>query len=149
MHSSIFISPFLLLTGYLCQAQTSNNNSSVDQEKRNFTKDKLENPTSNSEGSTNLFRAFAGSVNAIYNDNQAKGSFDLAVQTYHFYLITGRRYKNDSIHELLIDRKQSMKDIYRGFHFYLLNRAAIDFDTLRAIANNHITSILSVNTQDN
>lgn len=88
-----------------------------------------------------LFKAFAGSVNAIYNNNQAKGSFDLAVQTYHYFLITGRRSKNDSIHQLKVRSNKSTRELYNGIHFSLLNRAAIDFDTLKSIANSYITSL--------
>jgi len=99
-------------------------------------------PTRKDPGYTSqLFKAFAGSVNAIYNDNQAKGSFDLAVHTYHYFLITGRRSKNDSIHQLQVKANKPIKEIYNGIHFSLLNRAAIDFDTLRAIANSYISSL--------
>lgn len=90
---------------------------------------------------TNLFNAFAGSMNAIYNNNETKGSFDLSVQTYHFFLVTGRRNKNDSIHNARAQENQSVKELYNGVHFFLLNRAALDFDTLRSIANSYITSL--------
>lgn len=96
----------------------------------------------NSSGSS-LFQNFGGSINSLFNNNQAFGSFDLSVQTYHYYLITGKRYKTDSIHAALISQGKPVQDLYKGVHFYLLNRAAIDFDTLRAIANNYITSLLA------
>ena len=89
----------------------------------------------------NLFQQFTGGLNTVMNQNQMNGGFDLAVQTYHYFFITGRRFKNDSIHQLMLKKSKSLRDVYRGFHFFLLNRAAIDLDTLRAIANNYITSL--------
>lgn len=94
-----------------------------------------------SPNTSSIFQRFAGSVNTLYNQNQAFGSFDLSVQSYHYFFVTGRRYKNDSIHKSLISKKRPLREVYSGLHFFLLNRAAIDFDTLRAIANNYITSL--------
>lgn len=92
---------------------------------------------------SSLFQNFGGSINSLFNNNQASGSFDLSVQTYHYFLVTSRRFKNDSIHRELVEQNKPLQDIYQGVHFYLLNRAAIDFDTLRAIANNYLTSLLA------
>lgn len=89
-----------------------------------------------------LFQNFAGGINTLVQGNQASGSFDLSVQTYHYFLVTGRRYKNDSLHRVMQSKARSYRDLYKGFHFYLLNRASIDFDTIRAIANNYITSLI-------
>lgn len=86
--------------------------------------------------SSTFFKVFAGSLNAIYNQNSANGSFDLAVQSYHYYFITGKA--SDSTPPKMNKRH---KTPYKGFHFYLLNRAAIDLDTIQAIANNYITSL--------
>ncbi len=85
---------------------------------------------------------FAGSFNGLFYGEQMQGSFDLSVETYHYFLITSRRYKNDSVHAALIENKTPLMDVYKGFHMYLINRAALDFDTLRAIANNYLTSLI-------
>lgn len=90
---------------------------------------------------SSVFQRFAGSINTLFNGNQAFGSFDLSVQSYHYFLVTGRQYHNDSIHKSLIQKKRPFREIYKGIHFFVLNRAAIDFDTLRAIANNYISSL--------
>ncbi len=90
--------------------------------------------------SQSFFKVFTGSINAIYNNGSANGSFDLSVQTYHYYFITGKRKPLDSTR---IKRKPKTKSIYKGIHFYVLNRAAIDLDTLQSIANNYITSLQS------
>ncbi len=89
-----------------------------------------------------MFQKFTGGLNSLIQDSRASGSFDLSVQTYHYYLVTARRYKNDSMHYEMQKRETPIHDLYKGFHFYLLNRAAIDFDSLRSIANNYITSLL-------
>mgnify|MGYP006101872987 CR=1 FL=1 len=87
------------------------------------------------------FKVLTGGMNALYNDNNASGSFDLAVQTFHYYLITGRRNKNDSIHKSLIGKGKPISKIYNGVHFSMLNRTSIDFDSIRSLANDYITSL--------
>lgn len=88
----------------------------------------------------NMFRLFTGSVNAIYSNNQTKGGMDLSVQTYHYYLVTGKRKNTDSLPQ--VKNSQSlMQQQYNGFEFFLLNRAALDFDSSNSIANDYITSL--------
>ena len=90
---------------------------------------------------TNYFRTFSGGVNAIYNDKKTKGGVDMAVQTYHYYLITGKRSKTDSIHQLKIEQKTPFGEMYRGVHFFILNRVSIDFDSIQSMAVDYFTSL--------
>lgn len=87
------------------------------------------------------FQAFSGGINAIYNNNQTKGAFDLAVQTCHYFLITGKRAKTDSLHNLYLKSGNPINELYKGFHFFILNRAAVNFDSIKAIAVDYITSL--------
>lgn len=89
-----------------------------------------------------FFRNFAGSLNGLIQNNQSHGSFDLQVETYHYYIVTGRKYKNDSIHSEKVACSNTLMDCYKGVHVFLMNRAAIDFDSLRTMANNYLTSLL-------
>lgn len=91
----------------------------------------------------NFISALTGGLNAIYQTENTHGSIDLSVMTYRFYLITKKRYKNDSIHQLKIDQKSPVKDIYKGFEFLVLNRAAVNFDSIQMIANDYMTSLQS------
>lgn len=89
-----------------------------------------------------FFRSFAGSLNGLVQDNQTRGSFDLQVETYHYFIVTGKRIKNDSIHSLKVASGASLTDCYKGAHIFVLNRAAIDFDSIRTMANNYLSSLL-------
>lgn len=91
------------------------------------------------ESENNFLSAFAGGVNALYSNNGTRGSIDLSVQTYHYYMITGKRKQIDSIQNR--SDTLSLKDEYRGFEFFLINRAALDFDSVQTVANNYITSL--------
>lgn len=89
---------------------------------------------------TNIFRVFTGGINAIYSNDAAKGGIDLSVQTYHYYLVTGTK-EIDTASKSGNSTKTSFRQQYNGFEFYLLNRAAMNFDTSRSIANDYITSL--------
>lgn len=91
------------------------------------------------EPENNFLSAFAGGVNALYSNNGTRGSIDLSVQTYHYYMITGKRRQHDSLR--MKTDTLSLKDQYRGFEFFLINRAAMDFDSVQTLANNYITSL--------
>lgn len=90
---------------------------------------------------TDYFRVFTGGINALYSQQQSKGSVDLGVQSCHYYLVTGRRFKSDSIHSVMVNRNESLSKVYRGFHFYLLNRAAVNLDSIRSMASEYFTSL--------
>lgn len=100
-------------------------------------------PISRPNAQSNLFQRVAGSANTVHQGNKISGSFDLSVQTYHYFLITGRRTKNDSLHQDLLIKKMPIQEVYRGLHFFVFNRAAIDLDRLKSLANNYITSLQS------
>lgn len=89
-----------------------------------------------------FFSVFTGGVNALYKTSHVSYNFDLAVQTYHYFLITGKnqRYTNDKQNLVKLGQLNPDK-IYRGVDFYLLSRASLDFDTLKAIANDYLTSL--------
>lgn len=129
----------ILLIELSCIAQNQPDSliTPIDTTKNSTQEATLQEPTYTSQ----LFKAFTGGINAIYNNSQTKESFDLAVQTYHYFLITGRRSKSDSVHNLRVKANKTVKELYNGIHFSLLNRAAIDFDTLKSIANSYITSL--------
>lgn len=101
---------------------------------------KKNDPTSEKAVRPNMFRLFTGSVNALYSGDEAKGGMDLSVQTYHYYLVTGKRPLKDST-QLRTTSQTSLQHQYNGFEFFLLNRAALDFDTSRSLANDYITSL--------
>ena len=90
---------------------------------------------------TNYFRQFSGGINAVYNNKQSRGGVDMAVQTYHYYMITGRREKSDSLHKKLVVQKTPISKLYKGFHFFVLNRAAINFDSLQSMTVDYFTSL--------
>jgi hypothetical protein len=90
---------------------------------------------------SNAFKVFTGGINAVYSNDRANGSLDVGVQTYHYFLVTGAKKKTDSL-----SQSSSIKMNYRdfkGFEFFLLNRAALNFDTSRSVANDYITSLQS------
>lgn len=92
----------------------------------------------------NVFRLFTGGINAIYSDDQARGGIDLSVQTYHYFLVTGDRKDSDTTKKKQFKGGMNTftrKDQFKGFDFFLLNRASIDFDTSKSIANDYITSM--------
>lgn len=86
----------------------------------------------------NTFKQFTGGVNALYNGTETKGGIDLAVQTYHYYLVTGKAKIDTST----INKKNlSFSEQYRGFEFFLLNRAAVNFDTSGTMASDYLSSL--------
>jgi hypothetical protein len=89
---------------------------------------------------SNMFRMFNGGINALYSDETTKGGIDMSVQTYHYYLVTGKRKQTDSLD--LSNRKElTVNDLYKGFEFFLLNRAAIDFDANGSMGADYISSL--------
>ncbi len=89
---------------------------------------------------TNFFRIFNGGINALYSDETTKGGIDLSVQTYHYYLVSGKRKQVDSL-ALRSGQEFNVNDLYRGFEFFLLNRAAIDVDTTGSMGSDYISSL--------
>lgn len=84
-----------------------------------------------------LFQGFSGGMNALYTNEQTVGGIDLSVQTYHYYLITGKR-------ELKANSRldsNSIKGKYTGLDFYVLNRTAMNFDSIRSLADEYTTSM--------
>jgi len=98
--------------------------------------------TSQSSGS-NVFKLFTGGINAIYSGDRARGGVELSVQTYHYYLVTGKYDQKDTIKNKIPKSKTllSPKQQYKGFEFFLLNRASINFDTSGLLANDYVTSL--------
>lgn len=100
-------------------------------------------PPINAVQNSGLFRAFSGGFNALYQNTRSTANIDLSVQTYHYYLITGKRKNYDSLRQVSIQSgKLHPNAAYRGIDFYILSRASLDFDTLRSIANDYLTSLL-------
>jgi len=96
-----------------------------------------------SSSDNNLLRSFAGSLNALVNENSTGASFDLNLQTYHYFFPLRER-KLDTITVVKSDGKVlygRTKEKYRGIDIYVFNRAAINFDSLKSIANDYITSL--------
>ncbi|MDX2360760.1 MAG: hypothetical protein QNK23_08130 [Crocinitomicaceae bacterium] len=90
---------------------------------------------------SDYFQSLSGGMNAVHQNNQARMGFDMAVQTCHYFLVTGRRIKNDSIHKTRVKQDASLVDLYSGFHFYLLNRAAVHFDSIKSMTSNYVNSL--------
>lgn len=90
-----------------------------------------------------LFQSFGGGMSTLFSNGNTSSGFDLSAQAYHYFLVTGKRSKNDSIHSSLVKAKRPLREVYNGFHFYLLSRALLNFDTLQSIANNYVTSLLA------
>lgn len=86
---------------------------------------------------SNAFKVFTGGINAVYANDNPNGSIDVGVQTYHYFLVTGQR--NDTSTNQT-NKSYNYQD-FKGFEFFLLNRAALNFDTSRSIANDYITSL--------
>ncbi|MCO4813718.1 MAG: hypothetical protein KC454_03335 [Flavobacteriales bacterium] len=89
----------------------------------------------------NYFRQFSGGINAVYRNDKSKGGIDMAIQTYHYYMITGRREKSDSLHKKMVLQQTPVSKLYKGFHFFILNRAAINFDSIQAMTVDYFTSL--------
>jgi len=90
---------------------------------------------------SDYFQSLSGGMNAVHQNNQARMGLDMAVQTCHYFLVTERRIKNDSIHKTKVKQNASLVDLYSGFHFYLLNRAAVHFDSIKSMSSNYINSL--------
>jgi hypothetical protein len=95
------------------------------------------NELSSTNGFANYLSKFSGAANAMHNGSKLSGSVDIAIQTFHFFMVTGIRNKVDS----LSFNSNSVKQHYRGFEFFLINRAALDFDSIQNMANNYLTSL--------
>jgi|GEM_PF-6335501 len=90
---------------------------------------------------SNAFKVFTGGINAVYSNDRANGSIDVGVQTYHYFLVTGAKKTIDTTLQAA-ESKMNYRD-FKGFEFFLLNRAALNFDTSRSVANDYITSLQS------
>ena len=101
----------------------------------------INNNTDSPSNITSYFRQFSGGINAVYSNKESKGGVDMAIQTYHYYMITGRRQKSDSLHKKLVTQKTPIAKLYKGFHFFILNRAAINFDSIQAMTVDYFTSL--------
>lgn len=93
------------------------------------------------EKRSDYFRVLTGGLNTLFSGEQARGSMDIGVQSCHYYLITGRRFKNDSLHRTMTSRKEPISKVYKGFHFYLLNRAAVNLDSIKSMASEYLASL--------
>lgn len=93
------------------------------------------------ERQSDYFRVLTGGLNTLFSGEQARGSMDIGVQSCHYYLITGKRFKTDSIHRELVSRNEPISKVYKGFHFYLLNRAAVNLDSIRSMAAEYVSSL--------
>lgn len=91
---------------------------------------------STSQGN-HLFQGFSGGMNALYSNKQTVGGIDLSIQTYHYYLITGKR---DTKQHPRLD-STSIKGKYKGLDLYVLNRTAMNFDSIRSLADEYTTSM--------
>lgn len=89
----------------------------------------------------NYFESISGGMNASYRNDQVFGGFDLSIQTCHYFLITGRRIKSDSLHQLAIQKRMKLIDVYRGLHLFLLNRSSMNLDSIESTALSYITSL--------
>ena len=89
----------------------------------------------------NYFQTISGGLSAFYKDNQARSGIDMSIQTCHYFLVMGKRYKNDSVHAANAKNGMPLTRLYRGLHFYVLNRAALHFDSIRSMATNYLTSL--------
>ena len=50
-----------------------------------------------SQMNANMFKLFTGGINTFYTGQQTKGGIDLSVQTYHYYLVTGKTKIQDTL----------------------------------------------------
>lgn len=88
-----------------------------------------------------FFSSFAGGLNALFNKSEAGASFDLSLQTYHYFIVLKKKQSVTSITKKDQSTISGTKDSYRGIDIYLFNRAAINFDSLKSIANDYLTSL--------
>ncbi|TNE54717.1 MAG: hypothetical protein EP338_06155 [Bacteroidetes bacterium] len=91
-----------------------------------------------------FLNVLSGGLNGAYRPDGIHYGIDLAVQTYHYYLITGRKSKFDSIgHQQVKLGKKDPSEIYRGFDFYLLSRVSFNLDSLKGLVQEYLTSLLA------
>lgn len=87
-----------------------------------------------------FFKEFSGGMNFYFQEQPIKTGLDLSAHTYHYFLVTGKKRKPDSL-SLTVSGNEQLQTLYRGLDFFVLNRAVIDFQSLKYMANSYFTSL--------
>lgn len=87
-----------------------------------------------------FFKEFSGGMNFYFQEQPLKTGLDLSAHTYHYFLVTGKKRKPDSL-SLTVSGNEQVQTLYRGLDFFVLNRAVIDFQSLKYMANSYFTSL--------
>lgn len=89
-----------------------------------------------------FFKDFSGGMNFYFQDQPVKTGLDLSAHTYHYFLVTGKKRHADS---LLLKKEGNtplpLDLLYRGLDFYVMNRAVLDFQSLKYMANSYVTTL--------
>jgi hypothetical protein len=96
---------------------------------------------SQEQSGNQFFQNFAGGINTLFNKNGTGISFDLSSYTTHWFIVLGEKKNNITIQRTNGSTDTGEQINYKGIDIYIINRAAINFDSLKAIANDYLTSL--------
>lgn len=91
-----------------------------------------------------VFSQFSAGLGAVFNGSSKGTSFDLSSLTLRYFIPLG--VKNESV--TVVDDNGhtipgAVRSRFRGLDVHLINRAALNTDSLKALANDYITSLQS------
>lgn len=90
-------------------------------------------PTNNSD--LGLFKTFGGTLGALASSSgNVKPGLDLGVNVVRYYIPIRARAK-------LRDKAMKPEERYHGFYIHLLNRAALNLDSINKLASDYLTTL--------
>jgi len=103
---------------------------------------KVNNLQSIGEDEKIFFNTFTGGIGALFNETKGGGSIDLSSLTIRYFVPLGEKQESVDIStadgRIIADR---LRQRFRGIDLYLINRAAINIDSLNSMANDYISSL--------
>lgn len=103
---------------------------------------KLNNLMTVSEKENTFFNSFTGGIGALFNSTGSGSSIDLSSLTIKYFVPLG--VKNDTVNIRRADGTlipNRLRQRFRYIDLYLINRAAINVDSLNSMANDYLTSL--------
>lgn len=89
----------------------------------------------------NFFENFAGGINTLFSENGTGVSLDLSSYTVHYLIVLKQTQQKIRIKQNGNTYKDAVQEKYKGIDFYLINRTSINFDSLKTVANDYISSL--------
>jgi len=103
---------------------------------------RLNNLLTESDKENTFFNSFSGGIGALYNSTGSGSSIDLSSMTIKYLVIVG--VKNDTVNIRTEDGTiipNRLRQRFSSIDLYLINRAAINIDSLNTMANDYLTSL--------